>query len=1819
MHLLFLLSVVHQAVAELKSVVILHRHGDRFPISQLKKAEPCSSLGQLTNKGFNRLNHIGQQLRTRYTDSGLIKEQFEYKTFYFYSTAKERVKSSVFSLANGLFPPGTGPKYEGNAIFPDQTQPIPLTSVLDDKEYFLTAGYYCPSALGPIEKYQKGPELKKYFKQNQATLDRLFNQTGNTGTGWEVADIIDSLLTLKNEGMKLPEGVTDDDMTKYEKIYHHLSMTYSRTDDLGFCNATTGLFMKKILSEMSEETMKYKFSVYGGHDFTINSVIGCLNKQNTIVPSWAALVIIELHEDEKGRFLRFYRDYEPSLTEPLALTEFHPRQCPDERCALDSFKKPWATVLNGTVNDYFYKQCGYSTIYHNTAFLIAVIATGLLAVAFVILVVIQVSLTAPIPLGWVEKPNPQGRLQYYNETTKKFQNAHPLEEVFKAKLADERKQHQLRQLTQSTSHMPVTVQNLDDDEVEVIGMNGIIPKPKAQIKQPAPSIPSTPPPGIPPKDQNSSEIPISTKSRSSQTSFLKNEDVDSIAQKERTNLLTQQRKEKDELVSKLELEKQQVVEHYKRKKEEYSTKTQEIIASFENSKENLRDQLSQMKEDEEKKINEELAAHRRREQDKLDEELKSHRAELVTLKTSIEEANTTLNAKQEELQRLNASVDTLKRENDEKIEKEKERVAEKMEEMRRKEEEEKEKNERNMKELAQTQRTEEDRMKAELEEMEQEHNRKKEELNRLIASVKSDIDKQTSAKKEKEEQLKLEMQKLDEKRRLKQEEDDREQNEFSLRLSGLREQELSLKSSVRTLTTQKEEMEHEMKDCDRELQQLKEKVRTEQGKKQELEEVTRNITTTTEELDGLRQKLQKEKEKWTKELSSFETQKQEIEEEIEQERQRLKEEEKKTKASLKERKAEEERLRDETEKLKEDRDKFEKEKKKLKEDQTKLANEIQSMTEELEERKRKGEETLSSIRVEIEKLKESRDEKEKENERKIEEERKRLETQMEEMRRKEEDEKERMETLLKELEQKKKEEEEKVRSELREKKREEEEKMRAELREQKREDEERLRAEMKEKKKEEEERLRAEMKEKKKEEEERLRTEMIDKKREEEERMRTELRDRKRDEEERIRTEFKEKRRSEEERFNAERADAERREKERRQEEERRRSEERKNETDHEMERRSVDERIERERKRLDVALEEMRRREDEEKERVEKERREREVKRREEEDRMETEMEEMRKKEEEKLRSELKEMKRNEEEKMRNELNERRREEENKLNAELRQKRREEEERMMSERSELEKEPQTLSQHTHIQNTNRKRNEEDEGEEERRRRQEEVRQLETKLKELKREEEMIRNRISEEEKRFEEEKAKHEEEIRQENEKRKRETEIYEKDREEKKKQDEERRRKEAEKRKTIPFAGEKTEADEQNREDDKLRMTTTSTLSTASHLSIVNWTRLRELIENSERVTEQMNKQSRVESIWIQKLAKLEDDLTASSSKIASLESSLEQARMTSAEKRSRDSVKGVSRHASVAKFESELEIEREDFESKKQSIEDEKEEIKQLKRQNLKAKRRNTINQRVVQEVMLCLEELGCPIPEDISERAGTWKLQTSSQEDSDLSSLSDRLSFVANNSIESSTTTTPKAVQPRPFSVGGATHSENTGDVEEDGKAGSEEESTADGAPIGRSQRKVGSIFVESVLNRLFIQEFLINPLRRPFSLSMDKRTVYVGGLDETVTRDILFNTFSSFGSLIGVNIPTNAEGKHKGYAFIEFDDPEDASEAIFNMDSSMLFGRTIHVNYSRQTGNLIEAQEEEERPTFETLPSEAAAISTLRRGAIESQE
>jgi RNA recognition motif-containing protein len=49
----------------------------------------------------------------------------------------------------------------------------------------------------------------------------------------------------------------------------------------------------------------------------------------------------------------------------------------------------------------------------------------------------------------------------------------------------------------------------------------------------------------------------------------------------------------------------------------------------------------------------------------------------------------------------------------------------------------------------------------------------------------------------------------------------------------------------------------------------------------------------------------------------------------------------------------------------------------------------------------------------------------------------------------------------------------------------------------------------------------------------------------------------------------------------------------------------------------------------------------------------------------------------------------------------------------------------------------------------------------------------------------------------------------------------------------------------------------------------------------------------------------------------------------------------------------------------------------------------------------------------------------------------------------------------------------------------------------------------------------------------------------------------------------------------------SKNSHKGFGFVEFDDADDAAEALDNMDGAELMGRTLNVSLAQANGSMPE--------------------------------
>lgn len=86
-----------------------------------------------------------------------------------------------------------------------------------------------------------------------------------------------------------------------------------------------------------------------------------------------------------------------------------------------------------------------------------------------------------------------------------------------------------------------------------------------------------------------------------------------------------------------------------------------------------------------------------------------------------------------------------------------------------------------------------------------------------------------------------------------------------------------------------------------------------------------------------------------------------------------------------------------------------------------------------------------------------------------------------------------------------------------------------------------------------------------------------------------------------------------------------------------------------------------------------------------------------------------------------------------------------------------------------------------------------------------------------------------------------------------------------------------------------------------------------------------------------------------------------------------------------------------------------------------------------------------------------------------------------------------------------------------------------------------------------------------------------------SSNQQKYDIFVGNLAFATTEEQLHQVFSEIGRVIKVRMVSDMEtGKPRGFAFVEFEDPQAALSAIRNMNDYDLNGRKLRVNFSNSS-------------------------------------
>lgn len=250
----------------LQSVVILSRHGDRYPTKPMNKEDlECEmpklkfasgwkskcQYGQLTEKGYEQMIKLGQKAAEIYTkELGYVHEEEE---VFYRSTDSQRAKDSATGFMEG---------------FSKRTS-LKINVVESNKEV--------------LRKTTKNNDLTliQEFKNEFDKVSKKVKALTNTNDEKILPKATGNLWFQKCHNLKLPDGIKDNEMEElrvmksFDKYLKHDST-----------------FVKALLTDL----FLGKFSFVAAHDSTIAAVLGYLG-ETILWPGYGSSFVFEKYSD----------------------------------------------------------------------------------------------------------------------------------------------------------------------------------------------------------------------------------------------------------------------------------------------------------------------------------------------------------------------------------------------------------------------------------------------------------------------------------------------------------------------------------------------------------------------------------------------------------------------------------------------------------------------------------------------------------------------------------------------------------------------------------------------------------------------------------------------------------------------------------------------------------------------------------------------------------------------------------------------------------------------------------------------------------------------------------------------------------------------------------------------------------------------------------------------------------------------------------------------------------------------------------------------------------------------------------------------------------------------------------------------------------------------------------------------------------------------------------------------------------------------------------------------------------------------------------
>ncbi|ORX72150.1 phosphoglycerate mutase-like protein [Linderina pennispora] len=274
-----------------------------------KTTAATCSFGQLTDVGRQSMSALGTHLRDLYVNtlgflpSTLPQSHSGYaEDLYLRSTSFTRAFESLQHLLGGLYPnlPANAPTYRVNV------RPANRDNMFPNFDCKNMAGHLWAGEYEQLRRdLEKIPAVREFF-------DTEFNP----GRHRVAISTMDTLWPMRAHGMKMPEGVTDEILTRLsmmsvvEYMYSlELSPRLARMQIGPLVHELVGNLVTAVKADRDGAKAPPKMGVYSGHDTTVGPLLSVFGDRKTgpavqapvglLWPPFSASIRIELLKDTK--------------------------------------------------------------------------------------------------------------------------------------------------------------------------------------------------------------------------------------------------------------------------------------------------------------------------------------------------------------------------------------------------------------------------------------------------------------------------------------------------------------------------------------------------------------------------------------------------------------------------------------------------------------------------------------------------------------------------------------------------------------------------------------------------------------------------------------------------------------------------------------------------------------------------------------------------------------------------------------------------------------------------------------------------------------------------------------------------------------------------------------------------------------------------------------------------------------------------------------------------------------------------------------------------------------------------------------------------------------------------------------------------------------------------------------------------------------------------------------------------------------------------------------------------------------------------------